>query len=338
MTNLLSAALSGLAAGRSLSAAQTAAAFGVVMRGEAEEGQIATLLLALKEKGETADEVAGAAQALRDAMIRVLVPDGAPLVDTCGTGGGVVSTFNISTAAALVIAGAGGRVAKHGNRSYTSKCGSADVLEALGIAISHGAEPAAQQLQTHGMTFLFAPAYHPAMRHVGPVRKQLGVATIMNLLGPLANPAGVRRQVIGVADPARAGLMAEALLRLGVDHAMVVHGEAGMDEISPVGATLVWEVRDGAITNWRLTPGDYGLGSGALASLAGGEPGENARRIEALVDGREDGVARTAVLLNAGAGLYVAGLTKNLGDGVRLAEETLRDGRAAKVLKGLRSR
>ncbi|HWA15229.1 MAG TPA: anthranilate phosphoribosyltransferase, partial [Gemmatimonadales bacterium] len=246
--------------------------------------------------------------------------------------------FNISTAAALVIAGAGGRVAKHGNRSYTSKCGSADVLEALGIVISHGAEPAADQLHRHGMTFLFAPTYHPAMRHVGPVRKKLGVATIMNLLGPLANPAGVRRQVIGVADPARAALMAEALLRLGVDHAMVVHGEAGMDEISPVGPTHVWEIRNGTITVWTLTPSDYGLAGGELAALAGGEPGENAQRIEALVEGRENGVGRTAVLLNAGAGLYVAGLARSVIEGIRQAEETLRDGRAARVLKDLRIR
>jgi anthranilate phosphoribosyltransferase len=290
----------------------------------------------LKEKGETAEEVAGAAQALREAMIRVPVRNGTSLVDTCGTGGGTVSTFNISTAAALVIAGAGGRVAKHGNRSYTSKCGSADVLEALGIAIGHGAEPAAEQLHAHGMTFLFAPNYHPAMRHVASVRKHLGVATIMNLLGPLANPAAVRRQVIGVADPARAPLLAEALLRLGVDHAMVVHGEAGMDEISPVGPTRVWEIRDGAITTWSLDPREHGFANGELEALAGGDPGENARRIERLIDGREDGVARTAVLLNAGAGLYVAGLAMSVRDGVRLAEETLRDGRAAKVLSALR--
>jgi anthranilate phosphoribosyltransferase len=333
----LSNAIDRIQAGSHLSAGDTAAAFGVVMRGEAEETQISALLLGLKDKGETAEEVAGAAQALREAMIRVSVRDGAPLVDTCGTGGGTVSTFNISTAAALVIAGAGGRVAKHGNRSYTSKCGSADVLEALGIAISHGAEPAAEQLQAQGMTFLFAPNYHPAMRHVAPVRKRLGVATIMNLLGPLANPAAVRRQVIGVADPSRAPLMAEALLRLGVDHAMVVHGEAGMDEISPVGATQVWEVREGAITTWSLNPRDYGLASGELATLAGGAPGENARRIEALVEGREDGVSRTAVLLNAGAGLYVAGLAGSVLDGVRLAEGTLQDGRAARVLQALRS-
>lgn len=337
MENSLSASIAALEMGRSLSAPQAADAFGVVMRGEAEEGQIAALLLGLKTKGETADEVAGAARALRDAMVRVTVAHGAPLVDTCGTGGGTVSTFNISTAAALVIAGAGGRVAKHGNRSYTSKCGSADVLEALKVVITHGAEPAARQLEAHGMTFLFAPTYHPAMRHVGPVRKQLGVATIMNLLGPLANPAGVRRQVIGVADPGRAPLIAEALLRLGVDHALVVHGEAGMDEISPVGTTAVWEVRDGAVSNWTIDPSDCGLESGELDSLRGGDPADNARRIEALVDGREAGLGRTAVLLNAGAGVYVAGLAGSVKDGVRLAEETLRDGRAAKVLRNLRA-
>lgn len=336
MSPLLTA-LDRLRDGSDLSADQTAAAFGVVMRGEAQEGEIEALLLGLRDKGEVADEIAGAARALREAMVQVECGDGGPLVDTCGTGGGSVSTFNISTAAAFVIAGAGARVAKHGNRSYTSKCGSADVLEALGAAIATNAPDAGRQLNSTGMTFLFAPTYHPAMRHVGPVRKRLGVATIMNLLGPLANPAGVRRQVIGVADPSRAPLIAEALLRLGVDHAMVVHGEAGMDEISPIGPTQVWEVEHGMLASWKLNPAEFDLATGDLESLRGGEPAENARRIEGLVEGRENGLGRSAVLLNAGAGLYVAGLARNVREGVRLAEETLRDGRAARVLRDLRS-
>jgi anthranilate phosphoribosyltransferase len=335
MSSPLASAIKLLTRRLDLDAEHTARAFGVVMRGEAEAGQIAALLLGLKEKGETADEVAGAAQALRQAMLRVTPAMGGPLVDTCGTGGGTVSTFNISTAAALVIAGADAQVAKHGNRSYTSKCGSADVLEALGIFINHDAEGAARQLNEVGMTFLFAPTYHPAMRHVGPVRKQLGVATIMNLLGPLANPAGVQRQVIGVADPARGPLMAEALVRLGVDHAMVVHGE-GMDEISPLGKTSVWEVQDGAVKTWTLDPSDHGFAGGDLASLRGGTPEENAGRIVELVEGRDTGLGRTAVLLNAGAGLYVAGLAGTIGDGIRLATATLMAGKAARVLGHLR--
>src|SRR5262245_45964191 len=238
-----------LANRESLSEGLAAAVFGVVMRGEATHAQLGGLLLALRLKGETADEVAGAARALREAMVRVET-DAPHLVDTAGTGGGAVTTFNISTGAALIAAGAGATVAKHGNRSFTSRCGSADVLEALGISVGLDAPAAARVLKQAGVAFLFAPNFHPAMRHVAPVRKELGVTTVMNLLGPLANPAGVRRQVIGVADPERGPLVAQALLRLGGEHAMVVHGRIGMDEVSPTGATDVWEVRAGAIRQW----------------------------------------------------------------------------------------
>src|SRR6266850_292480 len=199
------------------------------MRGEATPAQIAALLMGLRVKGETPDEVAGAARALREAMVRVDAA-GPHLVDTCGTGGGAVGTFNISTAAAFVAAGAGATVAKHGNRSFTSTCGSADVLEALGVGIGLDAPGAARVLREAGIAFLFAPTFHPAMRHVGPVRRELGITSVMNLLGPLANPAGARRQVVGVADRERAPLMADALARLGAVHAMVVHGRVGMDE------------------------------------------------------------------------------------------------------------
>ena len=259
MSTPLHAALKTVAAGQRLTAVEAADAFRVIMRGEASPALIAGLLLGLRARGETAEEVAGAATALREAMVTLRLPEGAPLVDTCGTGGGGISTFNISTAAALVAAGAGARVAKHGNRSYTSRCGSADVLEALGVDITLGPEPAAELLDRAGMVFLFAPTYHPAMRHVGPTRKELGLPTIMNLLGPLANPAGVARQVIGVADRDRAPLLAEALLRLGVAHALVVHGEVGMDEISPVGSTAVWEIRGGRVATWTLEPEEYEL-------------------------------------------------------------------------------
>ncbi|HSB55547.1 MAG TPA: anthranilate phosphoribosyltransferase [Gemmatimonadales bacterium] len=331
-------ALRRIADAGTLSSDETAAAFGVIMRGEATPALIGALLLALRARGETAEEVAGAAQALRAAMVSVRLGDGAPLVDTCGTGGGAVGTFNVSTAAAFITAAAGARVAKHGNRSHTSKCGSADVLEALGIDILLPPEQAAAQLDDVGMVFFFAPNYHPAMRHVGPTRKELGVPTIMNLVGPLANPAGVLRQVVGVADAPRARLMAEALLQLGAEHALVVHGEIGMDEISPTGRTEVWEVRDRMTRCWLLDPSDYGLEWDATDELAGAEPAGNARRIERLLAGEKDEAARRAVLLNAAAGIYVAGLADSYAESVKVATQALASGRAAQVLSRMRVR
>jgi anthranilate phosphoribosyltransferase len=257
-------------------------------------------------------------------------------VDTCGTGGGKVGTLNISTAAAFVVAGAGVPVAKHGNRSYTSRSGSADVLEALGIDINLTPAAAGELLRSIGLTFLFAPTYHPAMRHVGPVRKELGVPTIMNLLGPLANPAGVTRQVVGVADPARAMLVAETLAALGARHALVLHASVGMDEISPSGSTLVWEVRGGEVDRWELEPARYGLECGDLEALAGGEPSENAARLERLFSGEADKVVRCAVLLNAAAALYVSANGWSLEQSVERAEESLRSGSAGRVLDRLR--
>ncbi len=333
----LHAALRLIAQGQSLTAEQTAAAFAVIMRGEATPTLIGALLLGLRAKGETADEVAGAARAMRAAMVPVRSAPGAAVVDTCGTGGGTVGTFNISTAAALVAAAAGARVPKHGNRSYTSKCGSADVVEALGVNIMLGAEQAAEVLDQVGMVFLFAPTFHPAMRHVGPTRKELGVATIMNLLGPLANPAGVESQVIGVADRSRAPLMAEALLLLGARRALVVHGEVGMDELSPAGVNAVWEVADGEVRRWTLEPGDYDLDWDRLEDLAGGDPGENALRIERLLNGGKDESGRRAVLLNAAAALYVAGLAPDYAGAVALARNTLDEGGAATLLGKLRA-
>ena len=335
----LAHALARLARGQDLTAAETAAAFGVVMRGEAAAPDIKALLLGLRTKGESAEEVAGAAQALRAAMTTVPLSQGAaaPAVDTCGTGGGQVGTFNISTAAAFVVAAAGGRVAKHGNRSYTSKCGSADLLEALRVNIALDAEHAAAVLEAVGLVFLFAPNYHPAMRHVAPVRKELGVATVMNMVGPLANPAGVRRQVIGVSDPGRAALMAAALCRLGAEHAMVVHAEVGMDEISPSGVTRVWEIRDAVIAEWSLDPRDYGMEWSRLEDLAGGEPIQNAERVERLLDGKPDEAGGRAVALNAGAALYVAGRVQTYREGVRLAAEVLGSGEGRRVLDRLRN-
>jgi anthranilate phosphoribosyltransferase len=333
----LQQAIQVLARGGSLSAESAAAAFGVLMRGEATPVQAAALLMGLRAKGETAEELAGAALALRLAMLRVEVERAELLVDTCGTGGGRVGTLNLSTAAAFVVAGAGVPVAKHGNRSYTSRSGSADVLEALGVTIELSAAAAAAVLRESGLVFLYAPSFHPAMRHVGPVRRELGVPTIMNLLGPLVNPAGVRRQVIGVSDETRAPLVAAALARLGAVHALVLHAVVGMDEVSPSGRTLVWEVCDGAVAEWDIDPSRYGLACEDLDGLAGGEPAENARRIEGLLAG-EDGepAVRCAVLLNAAAGLYVSGGGLTFEEAVKRAADALESGAAAMALERLR--
>ncbi len=329
-------ALQQLSLGASLSAEETAAAFGVVMRGEATPVQTAGLLMGLRAKGETAAELAGAAYALRCAMVRLVAEGAEPLVDTCGTGGGGVGTINISTAAAFVVAGAGVPVAKHGNRSYTSRSGSADVLEALGVDITVEPERAARVLRQAKLVFLFAQSYHPAMRHVGPVRRELGVATIMNLLGPLANPAGVRRQVIGVSSPDRAPLVADALARLGTAHALVLHAAVGMDEVSPSGNTRVWEVNESAVTEWTLRPDRHGLACDDLRALAGGSPAENAVRLERVLEGGGHDAERCAVLLNAAAALYVSGNGWSFGEAVERARDALESGAGARVLAALR--
>jgi anthranilate phosphoribosyltransferase len=329
-------ALSALANHQSLSESQTAEVFGIVMSGEATQAQIGALLMGLRAKGETADELAGATRALRDAMVRVDVAHD-HLVDTCGTGGGTVSTFNISTVAAFVAAGAGAVVPKHGNRSYTSRCGSADVLEALGLRIMLDAPTATRVLQDARVVFLFAPNFHPAMKHVGAVRRELGTSTLMNLVGPLANPAGVRRQVVGVADPDRAGIVADALARLGAEHALVVHGRIGMDEISPQGITDVWEVKDGAVRRWEIDPERFRLGIKDVTELQGGDPAANAERMERILgNGSADPPGLAAVLLNAGAAIYVAGIAGSLAEGIGRAREVVASGAARAALDRLR--
>src|SRR6266498_3378028 len=316
-------ALIALANRQSLSDEQTAEVFGIVMSGEATPAQIGGLLMGLRAKGETADELAGAARALRDAMIRVSATQ-PHLVDTCGTGGGTVPTFNISTVAAFVAAGAGAVVPKHGNRSYTSRCGSADVLEALGIRIVLDAASAGRVLNEARVVFLFAPSFHPAMKHVGPVRRELGTPTLMNLVGPLANPAGVNRQVIGVAEADRAAIVAEALVRLGAEQALVVHGRVGMDEISPHGVTDVWEVKDDTVRTWEIDPERFRLGIKDVGELQGGEPAANAERLERILgNGSADPAGLAAVLLNAGAAIYVAGIASSLAEGIGRAREVV---------------
>ena len=333
----LRAAIRSVAGGTSLSAAEAVAAFGEVMRGEGSPAQVAALLMGLRVKGETPDEVAGAAQALRSAMVPL--PSDAPesLVDTCGTGGGRVTTFNISTAAALVAAGAGARVAKHGNRSFTSQCGSADVLEALGVGVEVPVETMRRALNEAGIVFMFAPLMHPAMRHVGPVRRELAIPTVMNIVGPLANPASAGRQVVGVAEERRMPLIAGALAALGTAHALVVHGAPGLDEISPLGETRVLEVRDGRTAEWTIDPRRLDAAATSADELAGGDPAGNARIVLALLQGGGTRGARAAVALNAGAALYVAGVVPAFADGVELARLTLSDGRGFAALERLRA-
>jgi anthranilate phosphoribosyltransferase len=332
----LNDAVRALAHGHSLSRAESMAAFDAVMSGAATPALVGALLMGLRVKGETPAEVAGAALALRNAMTRMPATNPAGLVDTCGTGGGSLTTFNISTAAALVAAGAGVRVAKHGNRSFTSKSGSADVLEALGVAIDLTPSRMGEVLEEAGIVFMFAPTMHPAMRHVGPVRRELGIPSVMNLVGPLANPAMAGRQVMGVADAGRLPLVAAALAELGTVHALIVHGAPGLDEISPLGVTQVIEVRNGALSEWSIDPVVEGLRGATQAQLAGGEPVENARVIEEILDGRGSTGAEAAVLLNAAGAIYVAGLASHFASSLGVAREALKSGAGRSALERLR--
>jgi anthranilate phosphoribosyltransferase len=318
--------LRALARHETITMAEMHAALGVVMAGRATQVQAAALLMGLRARGETAAELAGAARALRDAMVPLPAARPDELVDTCGTGGGTVSTFNISTAAAFVAAAAGVRVAKHGNRSFTSRCGSADVIEALGVPLDVPVDVMAEVLDRAGVVFMFAPLMHPAMRHLAPVRAELAVPTIMNAVGPLANPASARRQVIGVGDPARLDVMAAAVRALGATHTLVVHGDPGLDEISPLGPTTVIEICGDDTRRWSIDPADHGLAGGSAASLAAGVPAENAALITRVLSGAAPPAARAAVALNAAAAIYVAGRAATYADAVRVAIAALDSG------------
>lgn len=328
--------LARVANGRDLPKADAKAAFRRIVSGKASPVRTGALLAAIGAKGAAASEVAGGVEALREAMVPLPTTgaDADKLVDTCGTGGGA-STFNISTAAALVAAGGGVRVAKHGNRSFTSRCGSADVLEALGAVADLPPDSLAEVLAESGIVFMFAPRFHPAMRHAAPVRRELGIATIMNLLGPLANPAGARRQVVGTSDPAYVGLIVRALADLGHERALVVHGEPGMDEVSPCGPTRVAELAAGVVSEYEVGPGDLGIETAPVEALKGGDPAENAAVVRAVVEGRERGAARSAVLANAAAAFYVAGKAESLRHGVEAAARSIDSGAAGAVLHAL---
>jgi anthranilate phosphoribosyltransferase len=329
-------ALRRIASGESLSAEEASSAFDAVMAGEGTGAQLGALLMGLRVKGETPEELAGAARALRGAMTELTTARPTELVDTCGTGGGAITTFNISTAAAILAAGAGVRVAKHGNRSFTTRSGSADVLEALGVAIDVPVERMGEVLDRAGIVFMFAPTMHPAMRHVGPARREMAIETLMNLVGPLANPAGAGRQVIGVASPSRLEIIAGALQRLGTTHSLVVHGEPGMDEISPIGLTTVLELRGHDLLRWTLDPAAYGFTGMNPEELAGGEPSENAALIERVLGNGGPPAAEAAVLLNAAGAIYVSGIAPSYAAAVDMARVTLKSGKGTSALAALR--
>ena len=319
--------------GRNLTRAQSAAALDAMLDGGAPISQMAALLVALRMKGETPDEIAGAAQSLRARAARVEVPQDR-LIDTCGTGGDGCHTFNISTASAFVAAAGGARVAKHGNRAVSSRCGSADVLAALGVEVELPPEAVAGCIEECGIGFLFAPRHHGAMRHVAPVRKELGLRTLFNLLGPLANPAGARRQVLGVYAEALVPVLAQTLAELGCDRAFVVHGSGGLDEISTSGPTLICEVKDGAVRRFELLPEDVGVERAPLLELRGGDAAENAAMLRGVLQG-EKGARRSAVVLNAGAALAAAGVSDDIAAGARLAEQVIDSGAALDRLERL---
>jgi anthranilate phosphoribosyltransferase len=323
--------LAKLVDGRILSADEAHAFFAACLRGEPTPAQVAAAVTALRIRGETVEEITAFATAMREAARTLDHPYDA--IDTCGTGGDGQHTFNISTAAALVLAGAGLKVAKHGNRAMSSKSGSSDVLSVLGVNLQ--ASPAQQRrsLDEAGIAFLFAPAYHGAMRHVGPVRAEIGFRTVFNLLGPLSNPAGAKRQVMGVYDPRLLEPLAEVLGRLGATRAWTVHGQ-GLDELTTTGETEVAEWKDGTVRRFTVTPEDAGLPRASLDALRGGDAEENAMALRALLDG-DAGAYRDIVLLNAAAALVVADRATDLAEGAALAAAVIDDGRAARALADL---
>ncbi len=323
--------LAKLVEGRTLSAVEAGDFFAACLRGEPTPAQVAAAVTALRIRGETVDEIAAFAGAMRDAALTLDHPY--DVIDTCGTGGDGAHTFNISTAAALVLAGAGLKVAKHGNRAMSSKSGSSDVLSVLGVDLTAGLERQRQALDEVGIAFLFAPAFHGAMRHVGPVRAEIGFRTVFNLLGPLSNPAGAKRQVMGVYDPRLLEPLAEVLGRLGAVRAWTVHGQ-GLDELTTTGPSEVAEWKDGTVRRFTVTPEDAGLPRADLEALRGGDAEVNAAALTALLAG-QTGPYRDIVLLNAAAALVVADRAADLKAGVALAAAAIDDGRAAAALAGL---
>ncbi len=328
---LLTTAIEKLAGGDDLGEEQAASVLEEIMSGRAGEVQTAAFLVALRAKGETAGEITGLARTMRRFSLEVEV-EGGGLVDTCGTGGDKSGTFNVSTTSAFVVAGAGGRVAKHGNRSATSACGSADVLEALGAKIDLDAAAVARCIEETGIGFMFAPVHHQAMKYVVPVRRELGIRTIFNFLGPLTNPAGAEFQLVGISERAYLEVLARALGELGCRRALVVHGSDGLDEITVGGVTYAAELNGGEVELYEIDPQQYGIGPAPAAELAGGDAAENARIVESVLAG-EAGPRRDIVLLNAGAALFVAGLADDIGAGIEAARRSIDSGDAAARLE-----
>jgi len=305
-----------------------------IMRGEADESGIAALLMGLRVKGETADEVQGFADAMRQKADKVRVRD-EYLVDTCGTGGDGLNTFNVSTIAGIVAAGAGCRVAKHGNSSVSSRCGSANLFEALGVNINLNSDQMAECIEKTNFGFLYAPRLHAAMKYAMPARKKMGIRTIFNMLGPITNPAAVKRQVVGVCSEETARVIADALLNLGSDHVLVVHSRDGLDEISVSAPTTVFELKNGTITKKEISPEDFNLQTYSLGQIKGGDPEENAEIALNVLKGQK-GAKRDCVVLNSGAVIYVSGRAGSIEEGIRMAEESIDSGRALDVLNDFR--
>ncbi len=312
---------------------EAAAAMDEIMEGRALPAQVAGLLIGLAMKGERPAEIVGLATTMRSRATR-LTQDFAPVFDTCGTGGDLAHTFNVSTVAALVLAACGVRVAKHGNRSVSSRCGSADLFEALGVNIAAAPDVVEQCLSGVGIAFFFAPTFHPSMRHAGQTRRDLGVRTAFNLLGPLTNPAGASRQLVGVPRPELTELVARALALLGSERAWVVHGADGLDEISTTGYTKVSECRDGAVNTFYVHPSDVNLPKAGPSALAGGDAADNARIARSILAGTP-GPARDIVLFNTGASLFIAGRTATIVEGIAMAGDAIDGGHASAVLAAL---
>lgn len=331
----LAHALQRLAGGQDLLPSEMKAALAAVMEGAGTPAQVGAFLMGLRVKGESVAEIVAAAEVLRDLSVAVVVPQTRYLVDTCGTGGDGASTFNISTGAALVCACLGAKVAKHGNRSVSSRSGSADVLEAAGVSLALSPEQVGRCIEELGVGFLFAPRHHEAMRHASGPRKELGVRTLFNLLGPLTNPARAPHQLVGVFSEGLLEPFALALKALGSEHVLVVHSEDGLDEISPAAPTDVCEMKGGVLSRYRLRPADFGLPEEGLARLQVGNPEESLTLLRQVLAGQDEGPATTAVVLNAGAALYVAGLVPTIAEGVAGARAAVREGRPARKLQDL---
>jgi anthranilate phosphoribosyltransferase len=323
--------------GKFLSIDEAGSVMDQIMTGQASGAQIGALVTAMRMRGETIDEIAGFARAMRTHALHVDVDlDSAPVVDTCGTGGDASNTFNISTTASFAIAGAGVKVAKHGNRAMTSKCGSADLLEGLGVRIELAPDEVLACINEVGIGFMFAPAFHPAMRYVGPSRREIGIRTVFNVLGPLTNPAGARHQLIGVGHPDIAPKLASVLGLLGSSHAVLVHAEEGLDELGLSGPSIVteWDERIGATRVTSVAPDDLGLQRATLADLVGGDVKTNVGITLAILNG-ERGPRRDATLLNAGAGLFAANAADSIADGIRIAGEAIDSGKALATMNHL---